>query len=161
VRPHNVQVGFPSESKDCDLIFCDPPYHTMRARQWPGDGDRPVPDTLGTAPLVPWLDFLTAFARAAFETLRPGGYLALLLANQTDKDIPAGYGYLDHAFFGYNALLAAGFLPQRRISCPMAGASLPQQVTRARAEGRLLGQVRDLLVMRKPLLDQPLCAQLL
>ena len=44
----------------------------------------------------------------------------------------------------------AGFLPERRISCPMDGAYLPQHVRRARTEGRLLGQVRDLLVMRKP-----------
>ena len=33
----------------------------------------------------------------------------------------------------------------------MDGAYLPQHVQRARAEGRLLGQVRDLLIMRKPL----------
>ena len=82
--------------------------------------------------------------------LRPGGYLALLLAPQTEKDLPAGFGYLDHAFFGYAAATQAGFLPERRISCPMDGAYLPQHVRRAREEGRLLGQVRDLLVMRKP-----------
>jgi hypothetical protein len=33
----------------------------------------------------------------------------------------------------------------------MDGAYLPQHVRRARDEGRMLGQVRDLLVMRKPL----------
>ena len=33
----------------------------------------------------------------------------------------------------------------------MDGAYLPQHVRRARADGRMLGQVRDLLVMRKPL----------
>ena len=89
-------------------------------------------------------------ARHAFATLRPGGCLALLLAAQTEKDLPAGFGYLDHAFLGYIAALRAGFLPERRISCPMDGAYLPQHVRRARSEGRLLGQVRDLLVMRKP-----------
>ena len=94
--------------------------------------------------------FLHDLARHAFETLRPGGYLALLLAAQTEKDLPAGFGYLDHAFLGYAAALRAGFLPERRISCPMDGAYLPQHVRRARSEGRLLGQVRDLLVMRKP-----------
>ncbi len=36
----------------------------------------------------------------------------------------------------------------------MAGGYLPQQVRRARADGRLLGLVRDLLVMRKPLRAQ-------
>jgi ParB family transcriptional regulator, chromosome partitioning protein len=86
----------------------------------------------------------------ALLTLRPGGRLALLLAPQTEKDLPQGFGYIDHAFLGYIAAVRAGFLPERRISCPMDGAYLPQHVSRARSEGRLLGQVRDLLVMRKP-----------
>ena len=77
--------------------------------------------------------------------------MALLLAAQTEKDIPAGYGYLDHAFYGYMAALRAGFLPERRITCPMDGAYSPQQVRRARRNDHLLGQVRDLLVFRKPL----------
>ncbi len=144
VATHDVQDGFPPEAGGCDLVFCDPPYHTMLARQYPETG-------LGAVPLSAWVAFLEAFARDAFATLRPGGRLALLLANQTEKDLPAGHGYLDHAFYGYNAVIAAGFLPERRISCPMDGAYLPQHVRRARLDGRLLGQVRDLIVARKPL----------
>src|SRR5262249_29991356 len=118
--------------------------HTMRAHRY-GDGG------VDAVPLPSWIDFLDRLARAVLATLRPGGYLALLLANQTEKDLPAGWGYIDHAYLGYHALAAAGFLPERRISGPMDGAYLPQHVQRARAEGRMLGQVRDLLVMRKPL----------
>ncbi len=93
---------------------------------------------------------MQSFASNAFAALKANGYVALLVANQTEKDLPAGHGYIDHAFLGYQALIAAGFLPERRISCPMDGAYLPQHVRRARVEGRMLGQVRDLLVMRKP-----------
>ncbi|MDR3633194.1 MAG: DNA methyltransferase [Isosphaeraceae bacterium] len=147
VRPEinhaDVNSGFTQETNGCALIVADPPYHTMLARRYGSDG-------LATVPLADWLGFLRRFARDALAVLRPGGHVALLLANQTEKDLPAGYGYLDHAFYGYSALIAAGFLPERRISCPMDGAYLPQQVRRARAEGRMLGQVRDLLVMRKP-----------
>ncbi len=147
VRPeilaHDVRLGLPAEAADCDLIFCDPPYHTMLARHYARDG-------IANAPLSEWIRFLNDLAKHSFATLRPGGYLALLLAPQTEKDLPAGFGYLDHAFFGYVAATQAGFLPERRISCPMDGAYLPQHVRRARSEGRLLGQVRDLLVMRKP-----------
>ena len=144
ILPLDIRDGFPDATLGCDLIFCDPPYHTMLARRY-------APDGVALAPLSDWIDFLGEFARMAFAALRPGGHLALLLANQTEKDLPAGHGYLDHAFFGYQAILAAGFLPQRRISCPMAGAYLPQHVQRARRDGRMLGQVRDLLVGRKPL----------
>jgi ParB family chromosome partitioning protein len=146
VRPdiahHDVNDGFPPDASGCDLVFCDPPYHTMRARQFGRGG-------VDAVPLTTWVDFLGRLARSAWAVLRPGGFVALLLANQTEKDLPAGWGYLDHAYIGYNALLAAGFVPERRISCPMDGAYLPQQVRRARAEGRMLGQVRDLIVMRK------------
>ena len=142
VRSHDVRHGFPHEAVGCHLIFCDPPYHTMLARQYPRDG-------IAAAPFSEWVAFLHDLARHAFATLRPGGYFALLLATQTEKDLPSGFGYLDHAFFGYIAALRAGFLPERRISCPMDGAYLPQHIRRARSEGRLLGQVRDLLVMRK------------
>ena len=145
--PTTSATGFPPEAAGCDLIFCDPPYHTMLARHY-------ACDSIATAPLSDWIAFLHDLARHAFATLRPGGCLALLLAAQTEKDLPAGFGYLDHAFFGYAAARRAGFLPERRISCPMDGAYLPQHVRRARDEGRLLGQVRDLLVMRKPSREQ-------
>ena len=140
----DIRDGFPDATLGCDLIFCDPPYHTMLARRYADTG-------IDSAPLSDWIDFLNAFTRMCFVTLRPGGHLALLLANQTEKDLPAGHGYLDHAFYGHQAILSAGFLPQRRISCPMAGAYLPQHVQRARRDGRMLGQVRDLIVARKPL----------
>ena len=143
----DVRLGFPPESSGCDLIFCDPPYHTMLARQYASDG-------VAEASLDAWLDFLKKLARDALAVLKPGGYLALLLANQTEKDLPRDCGYLDHAFSGYKAIIDAGFLPERRISCPMDGAYLPQHVRRARLDGRMLGQVRDLIVARKPLRDR-------
>ena len=143
IRKHDVKEGFPLESSGCDLVFCDPPYHTMLARRYEVDG-------VANAPLTQWMEFLKQLAKDCFGVLRPGGHVAILLANQTEKDLPAGQGYLDHAFMGYQALVDAGFVPERRVSCPMDGAYLPQHVKRAREEGRMLGQVRDLLVMRKP-----------
>ena len=140
---HDIQNGFPLETRGCDLIFCDPPYHTMLARMY-------STDSVASASLQGWIAFLHELTRHSLATLRPGGYLALLLASQTEKDLPSGYGYLDHSFIGYVAALQAGFLPERRISCPMDAAYLPQHVRRARTEGRMLGQVRDLLVVRKP-----------
>jgi hypothetical protein len=142
IAPHDVRGGFPPEARDCDLIFCDPPYHTMLAGRYDRDG-------IASVPFAEWVKFLHDLACGAFATLRVGGYLALLLAAQTEKDLPRDFGYLDHAFLGCLAALRAGFVPERRISCPMAGAYLPQYVRRARREGRLLGQVRDLLILRK------------
>ncbi len=144
VKTNDVSSGLPPEASGCDLVFCDPPYHTMLARRYAESGAADVP-------LASWTSFLEVLARVAFAALRPGGRIALLLANQTEKDLPAGFGYLDHAFLGYNAVVGAGFLPERRISCPMDGSYLPQHVRRARVDGRMLGQVRDLIIGRKPL----------
>jgi ParB family chromosome partitioning protein len=144
IRPHDASKPLPLETSGCDLIFCDPPYHTMLARRYAEGG-------IADAPLTSWVSFLDVLSHNAFAALRPGGRIALLLANQTEKDLPAGHGYLDHAFLGYSALIGAGFLPVRRISCPMDGSYLPQHVRRARLEGRMLGQVRDLIIARKPI----------
>ena len=145
IRRHDVNAGFPLETRGCDLIFCDPPYHSMLAGAY-----GPHPGAVSDGALSGWLAFLDRLAAASYQTLRPGGVLAVLLANQTEKDLPRGFGYLDHAFFCLSALLRAGFLPERRVSCPMSGGYLPQQVQKARAEGRLLGLVRDLLIVRRP-----------
>lgn len=147
VRRNDVRDGIPLEAQPADLVFLDPPYFTMLADAYPDAG-------ASRTHLEGWKRFLRRLAQVAFEALRPGGYVALLIANQTEKHLPPGYGYLDHGVLSYLALTAAGFLPQRRISCPMAGNYLPQQVRRARDEGRMLGQARDLLVMRKPRPDQ-------
>ena len=142
IRAHDIRQGYPPEVFGCDFIFCDPPYHTMLARRY-------QQGSAAVLSLAEWVNFLSDLALHSSRVLRPGGHFALLLASQTEKDLPAGLGYLDHAFFGYRAAIAAGFLPVRRISCPMDGAYLPQHVRGARREGRLLGQVRDLLVMCK------------
>ena len=143
IRPLDIRQGFPPEAQNCQLVFCDPPYHTMLARKYHRAG-------VASASLEEWTAFLQQLARDAFAALQPGGHFALLLATQTEKDLPRGFGYLDHVFLGYRAGTDAGFLPERRISCPMSGNYQPQQVRQARVEGRLLGQVRDLLVLRKP-----------
>ena len=147
VRRHDVRDGIPVEARPADLVFLDPPYFTMLADSYPDAG-------ASRTHLEGWKRFLRRLAQVALEALKPGGHVALLVANQTEKHLPPGHGYLDHGVLGYLALTEAGFLPQRRISCPMSGNYLPQQLRRARNEGRMLGQARDLLVMRKPHPDQ-------
>ncbi len=107
-------------------------------------------DSISSESLTAWIHFLHKLVRDAYTTLRRGGFLALLLAPQTEKDLPSGCGYLDHSVLGYLAATLAGFQPQRRISCPMSCHYSPQQVRQARLDARLLGQVRDLLILRKP-----------
>ena len=47
VRPeivqHDVRLPFPSETAGCDLVFCDPPYHTMLSRRYAENSVADVP----------------------------------------------------------------------------------------------------------------------
>ena len=61
IQRHDIRDGFPTAARGCDLIFCDPPYHTMLAKQYERDG-------IASTPLSKWLLFLQQFARHAYET---------------------------------------------------------------------------------------------
>ena len=133
----------PESANGCDLIFLDPPYHSMLRSSY---AEGSVSDHNQN-------DWKLVFERIFDHTktaLRPGGCLAVLIANQTEKDIPDGWGYVDHAFDLLQILIKQGFLPQRRITCPMEGTYRPDQIQKSRLNKRLLGQVRDLIVVRKP-----------
>ena len=142
--PTTSGMGFPPEAVGCDLIFCDPPYHTMLARQY-------ARDSIATAPLS-GLDRLPP--RPGPTRLRtpsaPAATSRSCSPPRPRRTSPPASAISITPFLAIPRRRRAGFLPERRISCPMDGAYLPQHVRRARAEGRLLGQVRDLLVMRKP-----------
>ncbi len=59
VRPevvmHDVRTGLPPEATGCDLVFCDPPYHTMLARRYSDDGVASEPLSVWTASWTLWL----------------------------------------------------------------------------------------------------------
>ncbi|MBI1322541.1 chromosome partitioning protein ParB [bacterium] len=135
--------SLPDEAADCDLIFLDPPYHSML------DGHYAV-GSVSELTDEAWTTALERIYERCYAALRPGGVLAVLIANRTEKGLPSGWGYVDHAFESYRILTGLGFLPLRRISCPMEGAYRPDQINASRSGKRLLGQVRDLVVTRKP-----------
>ena len=152
IHHHDIRAGFPAETQGCHLIFCDPPYHTMRPKR--------MRQSIAMASWHEWLAFLDELMCQASNTLRPGGYSVLLLSFP-DRKRPTSRVWLPRScLFGYTAAIRAGFLPERRISCPMNAGYLPQHVRRARVEGRMLGQVRDLLVVRRPSRSGDTCSLL-
>ena len=134
--------SLPESANDCDLIFLDPPYHSMLRSSY-------ATGSVSDHSLADWKLVIERIFRHCHSALRPGGHLAVLIANQTEKDLPPGWGYVDHAFDILSCLIKIGFLPQRRISCPMDGAYRPDQIQQSRLNRRMLGQVRDLIIVRK------------
>jgi len=61
-----------------------------------------------------------------------------------------GRHYVDHVIDGYEFFIKAGFSPVYRINCPLTWEQFAGfDVKKAKANKRLLGLVRDLLIMEK------------
>ena len=149
IGKHDITMGPPplpdtvTANGGVKLVFVDPPYWTMK------DADYSA-DSVSTKTLPEFNEWITQLAHISFDLLAPGGVLAFLIQNQTEKDVPAGLGYIDHVFEAYNRLLGVGFLPERRVACPQSTQTfVPQQVEKAKETKHLMGLVRDLLVVRK------------
>jgi hypothetical protein len=141
---HDISKNaLPAEADGCSLIFLDPPYHSMLKDQY-------SPESISSVDDSEWAETLRQIYANCYARLRPGGFISVLIANRTEKDLPPGHGYVDHAFETYGILMSLGFLPERRIACPMEGSYRPDQIEASRRDKRLLGQVRDLIVARKP-----------
>lgn len=138
-----AEKPLPDEARGCDLVFLDPPYHSMLREQYD-------PASVSSLNAEAWKQGMSGVYRNIYAILRPGGVLAVLIANQTDRDVPENCNYIDHAFETYAILNEVGFKAIRRISCPMQCTYRPDEINRSRHERKLLGQVRDLLVFRRP-----------
>ncbi|MFM7130680.1 MAG: DNA methyltransferase [bacterium] len=137
-----AEMSLPEEARGCDLVFLDPPYFSMLREQYD-------PASVSSLGMEGWRQSMACVYQNIYAILRPGGVVAVLIANQTERDVPENCNYIDHVFETYGILNAMGLKPLRRISCPMESTYRPDEITKSREERKLLGQVRDLLVFRK------------
>jgi hypothetical protein len=91
--------------------------------------------------------------RDCFKTVKSGGHVALLIQNTTElgeEMEKAGRYYADHVFDCYRFFVEAGFTPVQRINVPLSWEQFAGfDIHKAKGERRLLGVVRDLLIMKK------------
>jgi len=149
IQQHDITTGSPnlpataSANGGVKLAFIDPPYWTMKDDDYK-DG------SVSAKTLSDFNAWLTHLGNTVFEMLGDGGYFAFLIQNQTEKDVPEGQGYIDHVLTAYSRFLNVGFRPERRIACPQSSQTFgPQQVEKAKENKRMMGLVRDLLIMQK------------
>ena len=147
IEPHdlfeNGIVSLP-DTKSPSLIFVDPPYWNMKQKEY-GEG------SISELSLEDYYDFMKRFLQKCYDVLDKRGLVAFLIQNQTGKG-KGGFKEesLNHIVNIYNIMEKNGFLPIRMISCPVSTQQThPQQVNKAKDDNRLLGIVRDLIVMRK------------
>lgn len=147
---HDISLGFPKEAQGCDLIFLDPPYWRQKRGKYPKEEG-----SFSEVSLEEFNRKMEKLINDCYETVKAGGYVALLIQNTTELGreltLTRRY-YADHVFDCYISFIKAGFTPVQRINVPLtweqfAGFDLKE----AKAKKRLLGVVRDLLIMRKEL----------
>jgi len=137
----DIRHGLPEEARNVQLIFLDPPYWNMLAKDY-------GPDSISALDFGEWLGFLEDLAEI-LSNANPK-FVAILIQNQTEKSIPSNMGYIDHAFLIYERMTNYGFRPERRIAVPLDSETMkPQQVIQAKEKKRMLGLVRDLLIFSK------------
>ncbi len=145
---HDISKGFPKEAQGCDLIFLDPPYWRQKRSKYPKKEG-----SFSDVSLEEFNRKMEKLIWDCYETLKAGGYVALLIQNTTelggDLALTRSY-YADHVFDGYISFINAGFTSVQRINVPLTWEQFAGfDVKEAKAKKRLLGVVRDLLIMRK------------
>ena len=91
IRLHDIRHGYPAEASGCDLVFCDPPYHTMLARHYGLGGT-------ATLSLTEWVAFLNDLS-SAFVYHLAGRRLLGSVARGTDRKRPTRRIWLSRSRF--------------------------------------------------------------
>jgi transcriptional regulator with XRE-family HTH domain len=71
ITKHDIREGFPNETKNCDLIFLDPPYFNMVFKDLFKDVQN-------------FYEFLRSIASSAFKTVKTSGIVTLLMQDMTE-----------------------------------------------------------------------------
>ena len=149
---HDISKGFPEEAKGCDLIFLDPPYWRQKRSKYPKKEG-----SFSDVSLEEFNRKVEKLIWDCYETLKARGYVALLIQNTTelggDLTLTRSY-YADHVFDCYISFIKAGFTPVQRINVPLTWEQFAGfDVKEAKEKKRLLGVVRDLLIMKKEVVE--------
>jgi len=130
ITKHDIRKGYPSECKNCDLIFLDPPYYNM------------VFDNFGS--IEEFYEFIVRLAKDSYKTVKENGIVTLLMQDMTEK------GKYCLSGESYRFFIEAKFVCVDHISCPLSTQQFnPQQIEKSKKQKHLLGRNRDLYVFKK------------
>jgi transcriptional regulator with XRE-family HTH domain/uncharacterized ParB-like nuclease family protein len=138
---HDIREGFPKEAKGCDLIFLDPPYWRLQRGGY-------SKESMSEYSYEDWLGFMKKLAVNCFETVKKGGYTALVIEAFLDEKITGKF--LDLPLSCLNFFLNTGFTQIQRITVPMPSQiKSVQDVEYAKKKKILLDLNRDLIIFQR------------
>jgi len=97
---HDIREGFPREVNGCDFIFLDPPYWRLQRGGY-------SKESISEYSFEDWLRFMKKLAVDCFETVKKGGYTALVIEAFLDEKVTGKF--LDLPLLCLNFFLNAGF----------------------------------------------------
>ncbi len=137
----DLSEGFPERCKGCDLIFLDPPYWRLQRGFY-------TEESVSEGGLEGWREFMRKVAVDSYQTVRPGGHVALVIEAFFDEKVTGKFLDLPFECLGY--FREAGFKEVQRISIPMPSEiKSVQDVEYAKRKRIMLDLNRDLLIFRK------------
>lgn len=142
IKYNDITKGFPKETKNCDLIFLDPPYFNLKSKDY-------VPESVSSLELDEYNEFTQKLAKFCYGIVKGKGFISYLIQNYYIKFASIN-GYVDFVDKGIQAFRKAGFQLTNRINCPQTSQVYqPQDVKRAQEQRGMLNLVRDLIIFQK------------
>jgi len=142
IKYNDVTKGFPEEAKDCDLIFLDPPYYNLKAKDY-------IPESVSSLEINKFRKFVDNLAKDCYEIIKEKGMVTYLIQNYYVK-FASIKEYIDFIDEGIQSFKQAGFKLVNRINCPQTSQVYqPQDVKKAQDQKGMLNLVRDLMIFQK------------
>ena len=142
IKYNDMTKGFPQKTKDCDLIFLDPPYYNLKSKYY-------IPESVSSLELNQFREFVNKLAEDCYKTIKKNGIVTYLIQNYYVKFASIDE-YIDFIDEGIQSFKKAGFKLVNRINCPQTSQVYqPQDVKRAQEQKGMLNLVRDLMIFQK------------
>lgn len=140
INKWDITQGFPNETRNCDLIFLDPPYYKKIESKL-------TEEAVTCLNRVEFMGFVTKLARDCYKTVKKNGIAALLMSDFIDYE---KYEESVFAFEYATRFEDAGFRTINHISVPLTTQQRTGfQVEWAKDKKILLEIARDLFMFRK------------
>lgn len=142
IEQWDIRQGFPHFPQKPTLIFLDPPYWRLKRDDYSRDGA-----AMGS--YGEWLAFMGQLARDSFKTVKPGGYVALMVEAFLDELETQRFLFLNCDCV--NLFEKAGFRGIQEIAVNMPSQIKSfRDVEYAKRKGILLDLKRELFVFQRP-----------
>lgn len=143
IAQYDISIGFPEKAKLCDAIFLDPPYGNIMQEHY-------SKESISSASIPDFMNFMDKLARDSFLTVKPGGYVAVVMMPIVDEKEGNEDNFTNLPFECTMLFREAGFKEVNDWEIPLAPhVKNGAQVNKAKRMGFLLNLHRRIIIFKK------------